>query len=462
MKNNNHNSSHSLLRGIKNFVSQDPMWKLFSLVVAVVLWFVVMNTINPTEIKTFTAAVSLENIDDLHERGFVVSNLKSFNDLTVSVKVEGTRPALDELSKTENRKNIKAKIDLSKLDINSSDTFPKTYSAVIVPSVPGSTYMYSYDIANYYPTVADIIIDKAGSKTVPVELKTYGSPASGYVAGKISSDISEVTVTGPESEIAKVEKVVATIDITNETSFVQKDCTMSVYDEDDTLLENFVVSPSSIPVSVEIKKSSTLKINEPSTKGALPEHLELLSIDWTPKSINVISDSKNVPESISLPPVDLSEINRETTITEDISSTLERLNVESEDNIKSVKITIKVGVKSAKEYTIPSSTIGITGLDPTLTASISDNVKIEVGGVDNLDVYSLSPVIDLTGLDEGKHTVPLKLNLPEKAALKEDVEVSVEITKKPEYTNSESQEIETSPPTESTTLQVVESTTETE
>ncbi len=462
MKNNNHGSSHSLLRGIKNFVSQDPMWKLFSIIVAVVLWFVVMNTINPTEIKTFTAAISLENIDELHEKGFVVSNLKSFKDLTVSVKVEGTRPALDELSKTENKSNIRAKIDLSKLDINSGDTFPKTYQAVIVPSVPGSTYMYSYDIANYYPTVADIVIDKAGSKTVPVELKTYGSPASGYVASKVSSDVSEVTVTGPESEIAKVEKAVATIDITNETSLVQKDCTMSVYDEDDTLLENFVVSPSNIPVSVEIKKSSTLKINEPATKGALPEHLELLSIDWSPKSINVISDNKNVPESISLPPVDLSQINRETTITSDISNILERINVEAEDNVKSVKITIKVGVKSAKEYIIPSSIIGITGLAHTLNASISDNVKIEVGGVDSLDVYSLSPSIDLTGLEEGKHTVPLKLNLPETAALKEEVEVSVEITKNPEYTNNEAQETETSPPVESTTQQIAENTTETD
>lgn len=461
MKSNNHNSSHSLLRGIKNFISQEPLWKLFSIVVAIALWFVVMNTINPTEIKTFTAAVSLDNMEELNQKGYVVSNLKSFDGLSISIKVEGTRPALDEISKTENKNNIKAKVDLSKLDINGEDSFPRTYSMIIAPSLPGSSYMYSYDIASYYPTVVDVVIDKAGSKTVPVELKTYGSPSSGYVTGKASSDINKVTVTGPASEISKVEKAVATIDITNETGMVQKDCTMVVYGDDDVPLENFVVSPSDIPVAVEIKKSSTLKINEPDTKGALPEHLELLSIDWTPKSINVISSSENIPESINLPPVDLSEINRETTVTADISSTLARLNLEAENNVKTIKITVKVGVKSAKEYTIPSNIIRITGLAPTLNAALPDDVKIEVGGVDNIDIYALAPTIDLTGLGEGSHTVALKLNLPETAALKDKAEIDVEITPKPDDSIDESTEKETSPAVESTTVTAIENTTET-
>lgn len=459
MKSNNHNSSHSLIRGIKNFFSQEPLWKLLSIIVAIILWFVVMNTINPTEIKTFTTTVSLDNMEYLHQKGYVVSNLTSFEELSISIKVEGTRPALDELSKAENKSNIKAKIDLSKLDINSEDTFPQTYSMVIVPSLPGNSYMYSYDIASYYPTVTDVIIDKSGSKTVPVELKTYGSPASGYVISEISSDINEVTVTGPESEISKVEKVIATIDITNETSLIQKECTMTIYDENNTQLEGFIVSPSSIPVTVEIKKSSKLKINEPTTKGALPEHLELISIDWTPKSINVTSSDKNVPESINLPPVSLAEINNEKTFTVDISDNLKRLNLETENNSKLVKITVKVGVKSAKEYSIPSNIIKIIGLSPTLNVMLPDNVKIKVGGVDDVDVYTLVPTIDLTDLDEGKHTVPLKLTLPEQAALKENVEINVEITKKSDNTDDKITETETITIPETTTTQTEESTT---
>lgn len=459
MKDVNHNSSHSPVRGIKNFFSQEPLWKIFSLIVAIFMWFVVMNTINPTEIKTFSASVSLDNMEELNSKGYVVSNLSDFENLSISIKVEGTRPALDELSKSAAKNNIKAKIDLAKIDVTNDQTFPKTYSVIIAPSLPGNSYMYSYDITSYYPTVAEVIIDQAGSKTVPVELKTYGSPLSGYVADKAESEVSEVTVTGPLSEVSKVEKAVATIDITNASAMVEKSCTMTVYDDTDTILESFVVSPSQIPVSVNIKKSSTLKINEPNTKGALPGHLELTSIDWSPKSINVISDSPNIPESINLPDVDLTAINKETTISVDIRDTLKKFNAEAENSKETtVKITVNVGVKSAEEYSIPSNIINVTGLAPILNVTMPDNVKIEVGGVENIDVYTLAPTVDVTGLGEGKYTLPLKLNLPPNATLKEDAEITVEITNKSEENNDPPVNSET-PETENTTIPPEETST---
>ena len=417
------------------------------------MWFIVMNIINPTEIKNFTAPVTFENMDILNENGFVVSNLTDFEDLSISIKVEGTRPALDELSKTENKNNIKAKIDLSKIEINSGDSFPRTYSMIIAPTLPSNSYMYNYDIASYYPTISEIIIDKAGTKTVPVELKTYGSPLSGYVAGKALSDVKEVTVTGPKSEVSKVEKVVATIDITNEKGRVLKNCSMKVYDDSDIPLDNFIVTPESIPVSVEIKKSSTVKIDKPRTTGELPNHLELLSLEWSPKSINVTSSDDSVPENITLPPIDLTTINKETTTIIDISDILTRANLETDNNGNKITVTIRVGVKSAEEYVIPSNIIKITGLAPNLNVSMPDNVSIEVGGVTNIDVTALAPTIDLSGLEEGKHNVPVKLTLPENAALKDEVTINIEINKNTIITEESSTEKESSSHIENTTIE---------
>lgn len=453
MKKNNTNFSHHLFKIIKNSISHEFLWKIFSLILAIFMWFIVMNMINPTEIKNFTAPVTFENMDILNENGFVVSNLTDFDDLSISIKVEGTRPALDELSKTENKNNIKAKIDLSKIEINSGDSFPRTYSMIIVPTLPSSSYMYNYDIASYYPTVSEITIDEAGTKSVPVELKTYGSPLSGYVAGKALSDVKEVTVTGPKSEISKVEKVVATIDITNEKGTVLKNCSMKVYDDSDTPLDNFIVTPENIPVSVEIKKSSTIKIDKPRTTGELPDHLELLSLDWSPKSIDVTSNDDNVPESITLPPINLTDINKETTTVIDISDILARAKLENENNGNKVTVTIKVGVKSAEEYVIPSNMIKIEGLAPNLNVSMPDNISVEIGGITNIDIAALAPTINLSGLEEGKHNVPLKLTLPENAALKDEVTINIEINKNTTITEESSTEKESSSHIENTTVE---------
>lgn len=453
MKNNNQNFSHHLFKIIKNSISHEFLWKFFSLISAIFMWFIVMNIINPTEIKNFTSPVTFENMNILNENGYVVSNLTDFEDLSISIKVEGTRPALDELSKTENKNNIKAKIDLSKIEINSEDSFPRTYSMIIVPTLPSSSYMYNYDIASYYPTITEIIIDKAGTKTVPVELKTYGSPLSGYVAGKAYSDIKEVTVTGPKSEVSKVEKVIATIDITNEKGMVLKNCSMKVCDDNDALLDNFIVTPESIPVSVEIKKSSTVKIDKPRTIGELPDHLELLSLEWSPKSIDVTSSDDIIPESITLPPIDLTTINKETTTVIDISDILNRAGLETDKNGNKITVTIKVGVKSAEEYVIPSNIIKITGLAPNLNVSIPDNLNIEIGGVNNIDIAALAPTIDLSDLNEGKHNVPVKLTLPENAVLKDTATINIEITKNTILAEEISTEKESSSHIENTTIE---------
>ena len=453
MKNNRHSVSRHLLRSIKNFFSEEPLWKLFSLAAAVFMWFIVMNIINPTEVKTFQANVALENMSSLTEQGYMVSNLEEIEKYSVSVKVEATRPALDELSESENRNNIRARIDLSKIEINENDEFPKRYSLVVTPSLPSNLYIYNYDISSYYPTVCEVEIDRAASKTVPAEIRTYGTPASGYTAAEPVSNIKEAVVTGPQHKIFSASKVVATVDVTGEKQDINESCTLKVYDEDDTALEGFIVDPGSINVSVEIRKNHTVEIEEPRTVGNLPDYLELLSVEWSPKSINVTSGDENALESINLPVIDLTEIRETTTRIINISDILENAGLEAESSQKNVTVKINVGLKSAERYTIPAETIRITGLGAGLEAEITDDVTVEIGGVEKLNVSSLAPRADLSGLNEGEHSVTLDLALPSGAVMSGEVSVPASITR------VENNSVVTETETEETTTEETESIT---
>lgn len=428
MKDNNSTFSKNLLRHIRHFFSVDLFWKICSLIVAIIMWFFVMNTINPTETKTFTSKIFFENMTELNNKGYVVSNLRDFENTSVSVKIEATRPALDELNKAENRANFKVKADLSKLDINSNDTFPKAYTISITPSIPVNSYMYKYDVASYYPSVIEVIIDKAANKTVPVELREYGSPASGYVASSPKSSVTQVVVTGPASLVADVDKAIATIDITNESASVTKNCETRILDEEGNALSNFVVSPQTIPVAVEIRKSTSIKINSPKTKGALPSHLKLTSIDWSPKTIDVVTGVSEPIPSINLEDIDLSTVNGTQTIEQDLSDTLEKLGIESVAKSNKVTITVNVSVVDATSYTIPSSTIRVIGSAPNKKVDMPESITAEIGGTAPIDIGSLAPVIDITGLSAGNHTVPVNITLPPNSALEKDLEISIKIS----------------------------------
>ena len=51
----------------KSKFTKDIGWKLLSLIIAIGLWFTVINTENPLETRTYTAAIQLQNKESLFE-----------------------------------------------------------------------------------------------------------------------------------------------------------------------------------------------------------------------------------------------------------------------------------------------------------------------------------------------------------------------------------------------------------
>ena len=61
------------MKNSNNF-TKDIGWKLLSLAIAVALWFMVINTENPLETRSYTASVQIQNEESLFERVYVVVN----------------------------------------------------------------------------------------------------------------------------------------------------------------------------------------------------------------------------------------------------------------------------------------------------------------------------------------------------------------------------------------------------
>ena len=458
-----------IIQATKAFFAKDLLWKIFSIVVAVFLWFIVMNTLNPTETKTFTANISFTNESVLEDNNITILNAQQLEQTRVSIRVSGTRPALDELSKAENRSGIEAYIDLKQLSTLGELEGVQEVSLNVTPRLPGNIYTYSYEISSFSPNMVDAQVDALQSQVMKVQLNVVGDVESGYTAGEPVCDVDAVTVTGPQSQFDMISSVRADIDLSGKNEDVNVAVAPAVYDAEGNIMENFTVDPSVIDVSVGVSRRWQIPVEEPEVTGELNENLILEGIEYSPQYIEVEGDisQMNEVESIQLPAIDLSEVDSSRTTAYDVRPRLTDTGISIVDGSPTeVTVTVSVTAKASRDITLSGDNIAVTGLGGGLDASVSD-VRLTLSGkeeaVEAITGAELSPSVDLTGLGSGWHSVELSLTLPEGVEIRSLPDVSVFIESTEEIVEiTQEEETQTEEATEETTEAETETQTEEE
>lgn len=425
---------------IKNFFSTDLHIKIFSLIVAITAWFCVMNTIAPLETKIFTVPIKFENTKELMSQGYIISNMADFENQYIDIGVEATRPSLDELSKNGNENAIYAKVDLSSVSVDDSDSFPQTFTINVQPTLPSYLNSHSYNITSYSPAYISIEVDRIESLELELDVKTTGNVPNDYEIAQTNISQKAVTVRGPKSKINQAATAAIIVDVNNITEDTTVSAAPVVYDKNGKALDNFVVEPGHIGVELLIHKKNTVPINQPQTTGVLPSYLELSSIDWSPKSVNVTGSVGNtqVLSSIDLEPVNLSEINADTVISRNIENIITKSGLTLKNPAEAnVTITVKVKLVDPETITINGTDIKVTGLPESKNITLPEQVKIEIAGIKDADKALLNPSIDVTGLSDGKHSVKLNLTTPPNSAISSSVNIDINIQTKPNDANTD-------------------------
>lgn len=453
---------------IKGFFSRNLAWKLFSLCAAIILWFFVMNIINPAEMKTFSVNLSLANEDSLSEKGLALINKQELENIKVDVKIQATRPALDELSKPENRNRIRCYIDLQKVEPSDNDVFPREYAFVVTPSLPADLFLYSYDVVSYTPSSVNANIDELKTEVINLKAEYEGTPKAGYIAKSPTFDIEGVSVIGPASEFDKIADVKVIVDVSDASADISQVVEPIVCDSEGVALKSFIVEPKTVNVSVGVNKQGQVPVNEPNLVGELSDELILKSVDWSPKTIEVEGAAEGLIsiESITLPDIDLSTIYNTQTKTFDIRPYLDNTNLQLKANTPTqISVTINVEAKESKDLQISANKLQLVGLSPELRAQVPATVSVSVFGDEALlaevTADTVQATVDFTGLGEGWHNVELKLVLPEGVELRSSPTVYVMLKTKTDDTDTE-MEVASETTTMDNTENTVEQTTKIE
>lgn len=448
---------------LKNSVTTNPILKIFSIIISVILWVVVVNISDPDYIvKIQGIEIQYLNENYFLEQDMVYSVSGSQSE-TVSVTVKGPRSVLEGLTSKDfvavvNLKSYDATVNSVSIDISLSSEYSKYQDEIEYISRPYSLLIDLEDITEK-------------SYELAVSVEGADSVAESYVAGSPELSASQITVKAPESVHGKIAKVGVSVDVSGASADVTKTGLVPVlYAADGTVIETgseiTVLSQVDVTVPVLYVKEVSIEVNAPGSSAA---GCEVTAVEAEVESVRIYGQESLVA-ALDTILIDGSEISVDglsetTSFTVELSKYLPSGVSVYDAAYKTITITVYIESMNIRTITIQPEEINlmIANVQDGYTVNVEDEaVSIAVSGLqadlavlDTWDISDLMPYVDLNGLgalSAGTRSVLLNVTLPEGVTLTDPVYVLV-VIKETETPTEE----ETPAPTQETTTTSQES-----
>lgn len=374
-------------------------------------------------IISLTVWVSI-NMGDYGETSYVVSNipitinlpenaekqgLKVFNneELKGSVTVSGNRSIIGSLT-ADDIQIVPEQTDLL--------TSAGSYSLSLVAKKTGASLNYTIDSVS--PSTVYIKLDRNRKITQKIEQNISYTIPNGYYGTVLLSE-DEVSISGPETEIKKIDKVVIKGKINKELSSSYKSeykvKLLDSFGEELTNTDTLSISPSTVTATVSVLQMKEVGVD--------------LSSKNEPTGIDLTEYYTIEPDKISLAGEsdDIKNISRITTDTIDFSSLKNNdyniskgLNIPNKCiDINSVNsVNVKLNLSSMKKKYLTIDNFQVNGLDDNYSGEVTTaSLKVTIYGtkdsIDKINKDNIISYVDLsdTDISVGSKTMPIQLSL---------------------------------------------------
>lgn len=436
-----------ILNFFNGLVKKNFGWKIFSCLMAIFLWFVVMNIINPTEEKVYSVYITLNNEAKLAENNLVILNREELEKTRVDIRVKATRSDLDLLDKKDNREKIKAVVDLNQFAIKYPENIDEAVYVGIVPNLMQTKS--TYQIVGYNPQYTGVNLDKYITLSKNVTVLTKGNVAEGYLATNPIATPESIEISGASTVLKKVESVCVEFDYALAEDDISAELVPVAYDVDGKKIEGISFNTSSVKVSSVVSHKGVVNIEPPKLKGEPLEGYMVSDIAYNPQIIDVVGDDTRL-KNIKMNDFDVSGISSAKTFKYDISGYLNSYGLKPKNPSDStINVTVSVEKIAEKDIEIKSDKVILNGKNAEkYEYVVSSEVPIKIKGleeeIDTVKSDDISVVCDVTGLEKGVHSVVAEIKLPQDKNLKMDsvVTFDITITEKNLVENDESSESE--------------------
>jgi YbbR domain-containing protein len=265
----------------------NPLLKVISLVLAVLLWLYVNHQENPVTEQVFTVPLEVRGL----ESKLTISERPTF----VKVRLEGQRRYLDELT----ARDMQAFLEMSGIDVGQ-------HIMEVHVSTPKNTQLVSVT-----PSSVNLKVEVLTTAQFPVNVSYSDStPGVGYLALNPVLTPTQVLLSGPEDKLKEVEQVYVEVDLGDYNFNYHQQLPVKVEDESGNLLLDWItVTPSQVDVLIPVVQelpAKTVPVKAP-IEGTPGEGFAVGRIVIEPELLTILGEQAvlNDIETLTTEPVNI-------------------------------------------------------------------------------------------------------------------------------------------------------------
>lgn len=385
---------------MKKFIINNWQYKVFSVVMAVLLWLYVSHQENPTTEQVITVPLEVRDL----AQHLVIAERPSF----VKVRLQGQRQDLDNIAP----RDVYAFLALEGVDVGQ-------HILEVKVSVPGKTRLVSVN-----PSTVNVKVEVVSHAQVPVVV-TYvdNTPAKGFMALKPILEPSQVLVSGPEHKVKEVKQVFVEVDLKDSNVNFHQKLPAKVEDMEGNLMHGWIdLEPAEIKVLIPIVRempSKSLTVKVP-LAGEPAEGYKVERIVVEPELLTVFGEiaALNNVDFLTAEPVDVSGASQ------DVIRKVKVLVPEDLTMVEDPTVTVLVKIEKVLNKSFSGLTVEPRNAPAQSQVQLNpDQVDLELEGMENiierLDLSDVKVFVDLSGLEPGEHRVLVRVNAPSNVTVKD-------------------------------------------
>ena len=399
-----------MMKKFQELICKDFGWKLLSIAIATILWFMVINIDQPIGTRDYSRPLAIQNMDVLTDRGLTVGNLEELKNTKITVKVKAQRTALDRLS--QNPEWITAVVDLSEL------SYAVNGDVIALPvsvSVQGGN---TYGISSKSPAVVEVSVETMASKELPVEVHLNGELEEGTYLSEPLLSAETVLVTGPSTLVKRVTSVRAAVEAEAIKENPDIITALTCYNASGIPVKGVSTDPEEIMVSYALHDMKQVPL-QVEISGSPASGYEVGNIYCRPQYAALIGSAEALERivSLQLDSINVSGLTTSTTRTFRLTDYLPEGVTLMDSNKDTVEVIVEISEQSQKQLTLPASGLKIIGQENGKDYILQGDAHITISGegsaLESVQADDLQGSIHVNGLSEGDHKVMIHAALPD-------------------------------------------------
>ena len=387
----------ALFDQLRSRISRDHVLRFaFSLVLATLLWGWVTDRQDPIESEQF---------DDIEIAIPPLPNtLQVVNELEpVTVEITGPRSLLEDVQP----RDVGASLDLG--DIDQSGTYRVSVNAEVPDDVRE---------ANVTPREVEVQIEATASRNFPLTRQLPDVSDDPRTIGSVTPEVSQVTVSGPESAVNRVARVILPIELGDNTEDFTASFEPFAVDAQGQPIAELAILPEQVSAFVTVETSGKNVSVVPQTNGAPAEGYSVIQRTTMPQTVVIDGPSEHLNDIlfVETEPVDIN--GRTESLVQQVSLRALPSGVTVVDPASSeVEMTVviqEVGV----DQVLDDQPVEVIGLGEQLTARVEPaTVAVRLDAPSDLlgsmSADDVSVRVDLSGRGPGVYELRPEVTVPQ-------------------------------------------------